>query len=156
MKIVVCLKPVRSELVYKKDEGYEEFVLNPYDLYVIKQCIELKKTCDCEIICLAMGVKSSEEILLKVKALGMDEVILLSDSRFGGSDTVATTYILSKAIEKIGDVDVVLCGKSSVDGETGQVGFGISEQLNYYVTDKVSKINGFQDGKANVVEEDEN
>lgn len=139
MKIVVCIKPVKAELVYPNEKRNEKFLMNPYDLYALEKCISYKKETGAQIICLCMGPASAAEVLIKAHAMGTDDEILLSDSRFSGSDTVATTYILSKAIEKIGDVDLVMCGEKAVDGETGQIGAGLSERLSYsFVLDVAS------------------
>lgn len=131
MRIVVCIKPVKSELVYPNELRNESYLMNPYDLYALESCIELKKQMDCKIICLCMGPKDSEYMLTKALAMGADDAVLLNDKEFIGSDTVATTYILSKAISMIGNIDMVVCGEKSIDGETGQVVFGLSERLNY-------------------------
>ncbi|MDR2713806.1 MAG: hypothetical protein LBB91_11920 [Clostridiales bacterium] len=131
MRIVVCIKPVKSELVYPNEERQESLVMNPYDLYALESCLTLKQETECEIICLCMGPRQSEGMLTKAFAMGADKAILLNDSHFGGSDTVATTYILSQAIQKIGQVDIVAFGEKSIDGETGQVVHGLSEMLGY-------------------------
>ena len=129
MKVVLCIKPVRSDLVYSNEKRNEQYAINPYDLKALKDLVRLKEKADCHISCVCMGAMASEVALIKAIALGADEAILLNDNAFIGSDTVATTFILAKAIEKIGDVDLVVCGEKSVDGETGQVSFGISERL---------------------------
>lgn len=131
MKIVVCVKPVKTELVYSDEKRDETFVMNPYDLYALKKCLDIKKETNCSITCICMAPKSSEYILVKALAMGVDSAVLLSDAAFSGSDTVATTYILSRAIKKIGGVDIVVMGQRSIDGETGQVVLGIAERLGY-------------------------
>lgn len=140
MKIVVCIKPVKSELIFPNEARNEAFVINPYDLYALEKCIKLKEQIDCRIICVCMGPKDSEYMLTKALAMGADEVVLLSDAAFIGSDTVATTYILSRAVSKLGGVDLVVCGDKSVDGETGQVVYGISERLKWFCISKVENI----------------
>ncbi len=72
--------------------------------------------------------------------MGADEAILLSDRAFAGSDTWATAYTLANAIRKIGDFDIILCGKQAIDGDTGQVGPGIARQLDIEQLTYVFKI----------------
>ncbi|QUH28434.1 electron transfer flavoprotein subunit beta/FixA family protein [Vallitalea guaymasensis] len=128
MRIVMCIKPVKKELVYKENEHLENLVINPYDLYALQNIIEMKKE-GTEIICISMGPEGAKEALRRCIALGVDDVIHLSDKHFAGADTIATSYVLKKAIEKIGDVDLICCGQKTVDGETGQVVYALSEQL---------------------------
>jgi len=114
--------------------------MNPYDLYALERVIELKKQTGSTVICLSMGAESSEALLTKALAMGVDEAILLTDQAYVGSDTVATAYILSRAIKKIGGVDMVICGDRSIDGETGQVVYGLSESLNYNGVSRIDSI----------------
>lgn len=132
MKVVVCIKPVKTNLVYPNETRLEEFVINPYDLYALEKAVELKKMTDCEIWCLCMGPVSAKPALQKAIAIGADEAVVVCDNVFRGSDTVATSYILAEAIKKMGDVSLVICGKRTIDGETGQVVYGISERLGYF------------------------
>lgn len=131
MKVVVCVKMVKSEFVGRGNNENELYQMNPYDLYAFKEIIKIKEQVDCNVVCLCMGPKESEYILVKAIAMGADEAILLNDIKFAGSDTVATTYILSRAVSKIGNVDFIICGDKSLDGETGQVVFGLSERLKF-------------------------
>lgn len=140
MRIVLCIKPVKSELVNHGEVKNEVFVMNPYDLFALENCLELKKKSNCQIICVCMGPMSSKYLLIKAIAMGVDEVVLLNDNIFIGSDTVATSYILTKAINKLGNIDMVVCGEKSIDGETGQVVYGISERLKYNCLTNIGKI----------------
>jgi len=74
-----------------------------------------------------MGPPQAEQALREALAMGADEAILISDRAFAGSDTLATSYTLARAINKIGDYDLVLCGKQAFDGDTAQVGPGLAE-----------------------------
>lgn len=142
MKVVVCLKPIKSEEMFPNELRTEDFIINPYDLYALQQFIELKKSIDCTIICLCMGPSSTKGLLQKAIALGADQAILLNDDLFNGSDTVATSYILVQAIKKIEHVDFVACGRRSSDGEIGQAVYGIGERLNYYCLTDIAEILG--------------
>ena len=137
MKIVVCIKQVPATNNAKIDpetkrivrEGLEA-ILNPFDTYAVEEAVLLREKLGGEVIVLSMGPEKAGLALRECISAGADRAILLSDRAFGGSDTWATSYVLSKAIEKIGDVDLVICGKQAIDGDTAQVGPGVSEFLN--------------------------
>ncbi len=130
MKIVVCIKPVHTELVFPHEQSNEPFSMNPYDLYALEQCIALKKKINCTVYCICLGPESAESILRKAFAMGADEAIHICDKAFAGSDTVATSYILYKALTKLMPFDLIVCGKKTIDGETGQVASGLAERLD--------------------------
>ena len=131
MKIAVCVKPIKTELVFPNEGRNEAYVINPYDLHAFEKAIELKAMAGCELICVSMGAIGTQYLLTKMIAMGADDALLLCDMAFAGSDTVATSYVLSRAIRSIGGVDLVICGDRSIDGETGQVVYGLSEELGY-------------------------
>ncbi len=138
MKIVVCIKQVPATNDAKIDpvtkriirEG-QKAILNPFDTYAVEEAVRLKTKFGGEVIALTMGPPKAEAVLREAISVGADKAILLSDRGFGGSDTWATSYALAKAIEKIGDVDLVICGKQAVDGDTAQVGPGIAAHLDW-------------------------
>lgn len=132
-------------MIYAEESRVEEYLMNPYDLYALEKTVLLKNFLDCRIICLCMGPMSAIGLLQKAIAVGADESILLNDDRFRGSDTFSTSYILAQAIKKIGKVDLVACGRQSIDGETGQVVYGIGERLNYYCLSDIDEIVDAQD-----------
>lgn len=136
MKIVVCIKQVPETTNVKIDEKTKNIdrrglggVINSYDLHALKTALDLKKQVGGEVITLTMGPDDFAVSLQETLALGADESVLLSDRAFAGADTLATGYVLGKAIEKIGNVDLVLLGQQSVDADTGQVGPIIAELL---------------------------
>lgn len=130
MKIAVCIKPVRTELAFPSEQSNEPFSMNPYDLYALEQCIALKKKINCTVYCICLGPGSAESILRKTFAMGADEAIHICDKAFIGSDTVATSYILYKALTKLMPFDLIVCGNKTIDGETGQVASGLAERLD--------------------------
>jgi electron transfer flavoprotein beta subunit len=138
MKTVVCVKQVPAisevsidpETKRLKREGIESG-LNPFDLYAIEEALRLREKNGGEVVILSMGPKQAEKSVREALSMGADEGILLTDRAFAGSDTWATSYVLMKAIQKIGDVDLVLCGKQAVDGDTAQVGPGIAAHLDW-------------------------
>lgn len=140
MKIVICVKAVKSTLVFSHSDYEEPFFFNPYDLKALEECIRLKEISDVELTCILMGPKESICVLNKCLAMGIDRALFLNDESFAGSDTIATSYIISKAIEYIGQYDMIVCGEKSIDGETGQVVFGIAERLGIPVISNVSQI----------------
>lgn len=135
----MCIKPVKKELVYKEDDHRENLVINPYDLFALQNIIDMKKE-GTEVICISMGPEAAKDTLRRCIGLGVDEVIHLHDKHFAGSDTIATSYVLKKAIEKISDVDLICCGQKTVDGETGQVAYALSEQLKMPCVAQVENI----------------
>lgn len=138
MKTVVCVKQVPSisevsidpETKRLKREGVESG-LNPFDLYAVEEALRLQEKNGGEVVILSMGPKQAEKSVREALSMGADHGILLSDRAFAGSDTWATSYVLMKAIDKIGDVDLVMCGKQAVDGDTAQVGPGIAAHLDW-------------------------
>ena len=138
MKIVVCIKQVPATDDAKIDPETKRIVredikviLNPFDTYAVEEGVQLRDKFRGEAIALSMGPPKAEASLREAISVGVDRAILLSDRAFGGSDTWATSYVLAKAIEKIGDVDLVICGKEAVDGDTAQVGPGIAAHLDW-------------------------
>jgi electron transfer flavoprotein beta subunit len=134
VKIVVCIKHVLRYMAYdasgtRADRESVPGTINPNDRTAIERALELREQGD-EIICLSMGPPAAEESLREALAMGVDRAILLCDPAFAEADTLATSYPLSKAVEKIGSVDLVLCGSRTVDSETGHVGPQLAEMLN--------------------------
>ncbi|OQB13628.1 MAG: Acryloyl-CoA reductase electron transfer subunit gamma [Firmicutes bacterium ADurb.Bin193] len=138
MKIVVCVKQVPATNDAKIDpetkrivrEGMQA-ILNPFDTYAVEEAVQLRDKFGGEVIALSMGPEKAALVLREAISVGADRGLLLSDRAFGGSDTWATSYVLSKAIEKIGGVDLVICGKQAIDGDTAQVGPGIAAHLDW-------------------------
>ncbi|HEX2964962.1 MAG TPA: electron transfer flavoprotein subunit beta/FixA family protein [Syntrophorhabdaceae bacterium] len=149
LNIVCCIKQVPDTTEVKIDPETNtliragvESISNPYDLAALECAISIKKTLGAKITAISMGPMQAEEVLREALSLGADEAILLSDKLFAGADTLATSYTLAKAIEKVSresKVDLVLCGKQAIDGDTAQVGPGIATRLEYtqltYVTE---------------------
>lgn len=132
MKIVVCVKAVpdpKEACNIKIDPNTKmllrcevPMVLNSLDRNALEAALWIKAGAGAHIVVLSMGPPDAGEIVKECLALGADEGILLSDRLFSGSDAFATARALAKGIEKIGDVDLVLCGMASSDGATEWVG----------------------------------
>lgn len=137
MKIVVFIKQVPDTTEVKIDpktntlirEGVDS-ILNPFDTYALEEGVQIKEKMGGTVMAVTMGPPQAEAVLREAVAVGADETILLSDRAFAGSDTLATSYALAQAVRKIGDYDLLICGKQAVDGDTAQVGPGISAHLD--------------------------
>jgi len=105
-------------------------IINPFDMYAIEEGLRIKEKLGGEVIAISMGPPQAEEALREALSLGIDEVLLLSHPSFAGADTWATSYTLAQAIRKLSPYDLILCGRQASDGDTGQVGPGVAEQLN--------------------------
>ncbi len=153
MKIVVCIKQVPDVADVRIDpetntlvrEGVPSIV-NPFDMYAIEEAIRLRERFGGEVKLLTMGPPQAEAALREAISMGADDAVLVSDRAFAGSDTLATSYTLSMAIRKMGEVDLVICGKQAIDGDTAQVGPGISENLHWGFAAYVRKIEEVGDG----------
>ena len=157
MNIIVCIKQVPNTTDVKIDpvtntlirDGVES-VINPFDTYAIEEAVRLKERFGGKVTVITMGPPQAENALKEAIGLGCDEAILVSDRKFAGSDTWATSYTLSSAIKKIGLYDVVICGKQASDGDTAQVGPGISTHLDIPQVTYVKKIEEITGNKAKV------
>ena len=147
MKIVVCIKQVPDVTDVRIDpetntlirEGVPS-IINPFDMYAIEEGLRLREKLGGEVTILTMGPPQAEAALREAVSMGADHAVLVSDRAFAGSDTLATSYTLAMSIRKIGAVDLVLCGKQAIDGDTAQVGPGIAENLQWGFAAYVKKI----------------
>jgi len=157
MNIIVCIKQVPETTEVKINpetntlirEGVKSIV-NPFDMYAIEEGVRLKEKFGGKATVITMGPPQAEAILREAISMGIDEGILLSDRAFAGSDTWATSYALSAAIKKIGAFDLIVCGKQASDGDTAQVGPGISAHLDVPQVTYVKKIEEVKDNLARV------
>lgn len=137
MRIIVCIKQVPDTNEFKIDletgimirEGLP-CVMNPDDKNALEEALRLKDEYNAEVIALTMGPLQAKDVLKEAMAMGADEVILINDLSFAGSDSLATAAILAAAIERIGHYDMILCGMQAMDGNTGQTGPQLAELLN--------------------------
>jgi len=136
MKVIVCVKQVPDMTEARMDREKKTIVregvpsiINPYDIHAVEEGLRIKDKKGGSVIALSMGIPSVAGMLKQILAMGVDRGILLTDKAFAGSDTLATSHILSKAIKKIGDFDIIICGKQTIDGDTAQVGPGLAEKL---------------------------
>ena len=141
MHIVCCLKQVPDTADVKIDsqtntlirEGVES-IINPYDLVAVETAVRLKEKHGSLISAVCMGPPQAESILRQALSLGVDKGILLSDRAFAGADTLATSYTLAQAVSMLdrqNQVDLIICGKQAIDGDTAQTGPGLATRLGF-------------------------
>ena len=104
-------------------------IFNPHDLNALEVGLNLRDKFGGEVILITMGPWMAAEVVREALYRGADEAVLLTDRRFAGSDTLATSYALAQAVRKMGEVDLVLCGSQAIDGDTAQVGPQVAEKL---------------------------
>lgn len=143
MNLLVCIKQVPDTTEIKIDPVKNTLIrdgvpsiLNPFDGYALEAAARIKdRHPEDRIIALSMGPMQAETALREALAIAADKAYLVSGRTFGGSDTLATSYILSEAVRKIeaseGKIDIIFCGKQAIDGDTAQVGPEIAEHLGY-------------------------
>jgi electron transfer flavoprotein beta subunit len=126
-------------------EGVES-IMNPFDRHAVEEAVRLKEQHGGTVTVISMGPPQAEAVLRDAVSCGADEAVLVSDRAFAGADTWATTYTLGKAIEKLGDFDLILCGKQAIDGDTAQVGPGLARRLDIPYVSYVKKVSGYDNG----------
>ena len=104
-------------------------IFNPEDLNALELALQLKDRYGARVVAATMGLPKAADILRVALCMGADEAVLLTDRILGGADTLATSYALSCCAKKIGDFDLILCGRQAIDGDTAQVGPQIAEKL---------------------------
>ena len=157
MKVAVCLKQVPGTTEVRIDpesntlirQGIEN-IINPFDTYAVEAGVRLKEQYGGEVTVISMGPPQAEAALREAISLGADGAVLLSDSAFAGADTLATSYTLARAIDKLGQCDIVICGRQTIDGDTGQVGPELAETLGLPFVAYVSQIEEIADGHIRV------
>ena len=115
-------------------------IFNPEDLNALEEGLRLKDRYGGRVTVLTMGPPSAAQVLRESLFRGADEVVLLSDRAFAGADTLATSYALARAIEHLGETDLVLCGRQAIDGDTAQVGPQTAEKLELPQITCVSRV----------------
>jgi electron transfer flavoprotein beta subunit len=149
MNIIVCIKQVVSGDQVRIDpkthsvvRSVESSRINPFDLVALDMAVRLKTQYSGSVTAVTMGPRFSEEVLREALAMGADRAVLLSDPRFAGSDTLATSYVLGMGVRKIGVFDAILCGLRTSDSDTAQVGPQLAEELD------IPHVTGVEDLKA--------
>ena len=139
----VRINPETNTLVR---EGVQS-IINPFDVYALEEAVRLKEKHGGTVTVLTMGPPQAAEALREAISLGADNAYLVSDRAFAGADTLATAYALACAVKHLGGADIILMGRQAIDGDTGQVGPGVAENLGIsHVTD-IRKIEEIADGR---------
>ncbi|MCI0514139.1 electron transfer flavoprotein subunit beta/FixA family protein [candidate division KSB1 bacterium] len=157
LKIVVLIKQVPDTKrilgeAMKEDGTVNRSALaaifNPEDLNALEMALNLKETRGGEVTVLTMGPPKAADVLREALYRGADRVFLITDRKFAGADTLATSYTLTRAVQKIvPDFDLVLCGRQAIDGDTAQVGPQTAEKLQIPHISYVTAIEALADRK---------
>jgi len=161
MNIVVCIKQVPDTTEVKIDKKTNTLIrrgvksiINPYDMHAIEEALRIKeKFSPSNVTVISMGPPQVEESLKEAISMGVDDVILLSDRAFAGADTLATSYTLAEGIKKLGNTDLIICGKQAIDGDTAQVGPGIAEHMQIAHSTYVNEIKDISREKLTIKRE---
>jgi electron transfer flavoprotein beta subunit len=155
VNIVVCIKQVPDTTEVKIDPATNTLIRqgvasisNPFDTYAIEEAVRIReKLGEGKLTVLSMGPPQAEAALREALAVGADEAVLISGAAFAGGDTWATSLTLSLAVRKLAP-DLVLAGKQTTDGDTGQVGPGLACHLDWPAACCVSRIREIAKGRA--------
>jgi electron transfer flavoprotein beta subunit len=160
MQIVCCIKQVPDTTQVKIDpvtntlvRAGVESICNPYDLVAVEAAVKLTEKYGGSVSVVTMGIPAAEVQLRECLSLGAHQAILISDRALAGADTLATSYTLSAAIQKLNESDpvqIVMCGKQAIDGDTAQTGPGIATRLGFTQLTYVSQIVGIDDQKKTI------
>jgi electron transfer flavoprotein beta subunit len=129
-------------------------IINPYDIHALEMAVRLKERFGGKVTVVTMGPPKAAEALIECVEQGADRGILLSDRRFGGADTLATSYVIAHAIEAVlqeEPVDLLLFGKQAIDGDTAQVGPGVASRLKIPLLSYAIAIESFDPVKRTAV-----
>ena len=147
INILVCVKQVPDVDQMKMDpltgtlirEGVPA-ILNPNDANALSAAVSVKESCEASITAISMGPPSADVALRSCIAMGADRAILLSDRAFANADTLATSYVVAMGARSVGSFDLIICGKETLDGATGQMGSQLAERFSCSQLTGVSKI----------------
>ena len=159
MNIIVCVKQVldpEAPPASFKIDGNKVVpppgvspVISPFDENAVEAALRIKDAQGGKITVLSLGTNLLRDVVKKPLSMGADELILLEDEAFADSDSWSTAHALAMAIEKIGEYDLIFCGRQAADLDSGQVGSGIAEMLGLPSVTLAKKIEA-ADGKARV------
>ncbi|MDI3257208.1 MAG: electron transfer flavoprotein subunit beta/FixA family protein [Kyrpidia sp.] len=162
LHLVVCMKQVPDSREIRIDPKTNTLVrqgvpaiVNYFDLHALEEALRVKDEHGARVTVISMGPPSAEKALRQCVSMGADEGILVSDRAFAGADTLATSYVLAMAIQKAedewGPVDIVFCGKQTLDGDTGQVGPGVACRLDIDQLTYVEKVESLDPVKREII-----
>ncbi len=157
MNIIVCVKQVPGTTQVEVDpvtgvlkrDGVDS-KLNPYDLFALEAAFALRDKVGGTVRTVSMGPNQAIPSLLETIYMGADSSVLLSDRKFAGADVHATSYVIKSGVERMGDFDLVICGKQTTDGDTAQVGPEMAEMLGIEHVTNVLSIDDSDDESVTV------
>ena len=156
---IVCVKQVPDTAKITADamtpegtvnRGALPAIFNPEDLYALEAALDVKERFGGTVTVVSMGPPKAATILRDCLYRGADRAILITDRAAAGSDTLATGYILAKAIETIGNYDLIFCGRQAIDGDTAQVGPQCAEKLGIPQVTYMEELLTLEQGKVRI------
>lgn len=155
MKILVCVKQVPGSNNVEVDpvtgvlkRSGVQSKMNPYDLYGIETALSLAEQYGGTVESITMGPPQAKAVIEETVCMGAIGGTVLTDRKFAGADVLATAYTLSQGIRKMGDFDLIFCGKQTTDGDTAQVGAEVAEYLGLPNVSNVLSVDDIRDGKV--------
>ena len=157
MNILVCVKQVPGSNNVEVDpvtgvlkRNGVKSKINPYDLYGIETALSLAERYGCKVDSITMGPPQAKAVIDETIAMGASRGAVLSDRKFAGADVLATAFTLSQGIKKLGEYDLIICGKQTTDGDTAQVGAELAEYLSIPNVSNVLSVDEIKDGRVYV------
>ena len=152
MKVLVCVNQVPGSNNVQVDpvtgvlkrSGIPSKI-NPYDLYAIETALSLTERFGGTVESLTMGPPQAKAVIQETVCMGAKNGVVLTDRKFAGADVLATAYTISQGIRKCGDLDLIICGKQTTDGDTAQVGAEVAEYLGLPNVSNVLSVEDFRD-----------
>ena len=160
LKILVCVKQVPGVNLVKIDPVTGSLIrdgvpaiMNPQDSNALEAAVQLKETYGGEITAITMGPDAAASVLRECISVGAGRAILCSDYAFKDADTLSTSYTIVQGAKMFGDYDIILCGKETLDGGTGQMGAQLAERFNASLVSSVALIQEVNEEKGTIVAE---
>lgn len=125
-------------------------IFNPEDKVAVELSLRIRDEHGGKVTAVTMGPPKATDVLRECLYMGVDEVFLISDRKFAGADTLATSYVLAEAVRKIGTFDLLLAGRQAIDGDTAQVGPQTAEKLGIPQLTYVDKILKIESAKITI------
>lgn len=156
MNIVVCVKqtPDTAATVTVEDGkvswGDAPLVLNPWDEFAVEEALQIKEEHGGEVTALSLGPEDAQEALKQALAMGCEHGILISDEALSGADSLVVSQVLAAGVEKVGEVDLVLFGRASVDSDTGVTSAQVARRLGWPSLTLVSAVKALDPGGGNI------
>lgn len=155
MNVLACIKQVPGSSnvevdpvtgVLKRDGVASK--MNPYDLYGLELALTLTERYGGKVSTVTMGPPQAKAVIVEAICMGAEGGTVLSDRKFAGADVLATAYTLSQGIRRMGEFDLIICGKQTTDGDTAQVGAEVAEYLGIPNLSNVLSVDEVRDGRV--------